>query len=162
VNDEASNREALAYCHQRLEEDPADGVYWILKGNCHRRLDELESAAEAYRQAVLLGEVSSHANYFWGSCLVELGKIEEAIEPLQAQLEITPDHLDALFLLGLCYHILDAKDESNPLLERVRDLDTGFYEEMLAQYADILAMHSEDPMIKQGLIDAAKALRRNE
>jgi tetratricopeptide (TPR) repeat protein len=162
VDEEASNREALAYCHQRLEEDPADGISWILKGNCHRRLEEIENAVEAYRQAVLLGEVSSHANYYWGSCLVELGRIDEAISPLEAQLKISPDHLDALFLLGLCYHVMDTREQSNPLLDRVRDLDTKYYEEMFAKYADILAMHSEDPMIKQGLIEAARTLRRND
>ncbi len=162
VQDEASNREALAYCESKIDEDPMDGVFWILKGHCHYRLGELPEASDSYLRAVELGEVNSHANFFLGACLVEQGRLEEAIVPLLGQLEVTPDHLDALFLLGLCYHVLDARDKSNFMLERVRELDTGFYELMFAEYAEILADHSTDPMMKEGLIQAARTLRRKE
>ncbi|UCC92544.1 MAG: hypothetical protein JSW25_07720, partial [Thermoplasmata archaeon] len=66
-----------------------------------------------------------------------------------------------LFLLGLLYRLADMREESDQLLERVRDLDTQFYEHMFAEYAEILARGSDDPVIKQGLIDAARALRRD-
>jgi tetratricopeptide (TPR) repeat protein len=162
VKDEASNKEALAYCEAKIDEDPADGVFWILKGHCHYRLDDLEEAARSYKQAIMLGEVSCHTNFFLAGCLIELGRLEEAVGPLEAQLEITPEHLDALFLLGLCFHVLDARDKSDPLLEKVREIDMDFYEQMFAEYAEVLASHSTDPMMKEGLVQAARTLRRKE
>jgi tetratricopeptide (TPR) repeat protein len=162
VDDPEECRKALEYATQKVGEDPEDGVYWLLKGNCHYRLEELEEAQAAYHRAVELGEVRSHASYYLGSCLVELGRVDEAVDPLLAQLAISPDHLDALFLLGLCYHLLDAREKAHPLLERARDLDTGFYEEMFAKYADLLAKQSDDPLMRRGLQDAARALRRQD
>jgi superkiller protein 3 len=159
VEDEDPRREALEYAAKQVEADPEDGIFWLLKGHCHYRLGEMEEATDAYRRASELGETSSHAPFFLGSTLVEMGRLEEAIVPLLDQLEATPDHKDALFLLGLVYHVLDARDRSEIHLERVRELDPSFYEHMFAQYAEILANESPDPMIRQGLQEAARALR---
>jgi tetratricopeptide (TPR) repeat protein len=160
VEDEAANREALDYACKQVEDNPDDGIFWILRGHCHYRLGELEEACEAYGRAHDLGEATNHAHFYYGSCLVETGRFQEAMEPLRLQLEEIPDHRDALFLLGLLYRLADMKEESDQLLERVRDLDTHFYELMFAEYAEILAKGSDDPVIKQGLIDAARELRR--
>lgn len=161
VEDEQANRDALDYACQRTDADPEDGIFWILRGHCHYRLGELEEACDAYRHAHDLGEATNHAHFYYGSCLVELGRFDEAMAPLRLQLEEIPDHKDALFLLGLLYRLSDMREESDLLLERVRDIDTAFYEHMFAEYAEILAKASEDPMIRQGLIDAARALRRS-
>ena len=85
-----------------------------------------------------------------------------ATEEFLDQLEATPDHKDALFLLGLVYHVLDARDRSEIHLERVRELDPSFYEHMFAEYAELLARGTQDPMIRQGLRDASRALRRKQ
>jgi tetratricopeptide (TPR) repeat protein len=161
VNDEAANREALHYACKQVEEDPDDGIFWILRGHCHYRLGELEEATEAYHRAYDLGEASNHAPFFYGSCLIEQGRFSEAEAPLRLQLEEIPDHKDALFLLGLLYRLNDMREDSDQLLERVRDIDTAYYEEMFAEYAELLARSANDPVIKQGLIDAARALRRD-
>lgn len=160
MSNERECQEALEYATRMVEDEPADGVSWILKGNCHLRLEQLEEAVEAYRRAVLLGEVRSHANFFMGSCLVELGRFSEAEAPLRAQLAISPDHADALFLLGLVLRTQDQREESDSLLERIRDFDTAFYEEMFAKYATLLAEESDNPMMAQALRDAARALRK--
>lgn len=160
MEDEKACREALEYATKQVEADPDDGIFWLLRGHCHYRLGELEEAVEAYRRASDLGESSSHAPFFQGSTLVEMGQLEDAIVPLLDQLEATPDHMDALFLLGLVYHVLDARDRSEIHLERVRELDPSFYEDMFAEYAELLATGSHDPMIRKGLQDAARALRR--
>ena len=162
MEDEEANREALDYACRQVEEDPDDGLFWLLKGHCHYRLDELEEAAEAYHRAGDLGEEHSHAYFFYASCLIELGRIDEAIPPLRLQLEAIPDHKDALFLLGLCLRQEELRDESDAVLERVRDLDPRFYEEMLARYAEALSKGAEDPYLRQGLTDAARALRHRE
>ncbi len=162
VEDEAANREALDYACKQVEADPSDSLFWLLKGNCHYRLGELEEAAEAYHRAGDLGEEHSHAYFFYASCLIELGQVDEAIPPLRLQLEAIPDHLDALFLLGLCLRQADLRDESDQALERVRDLDLRYYEEMLARYAENLAKGAEDPYMRQGLKDAARALHHRE
>ena len=162
MEDEDSCREALEYATRRVEDAPDDGIFWLLKGNCHYRLDELEEAVDCYRRASDLGEATSHAPYYLGSTLVEMGRLEEAIVPLLDQLEAIPDHKDALFLLGLIYHVLDASEKSEILLERVRDIDPSFYEHMFAEYADILASGTHDPVLRQGLKDAAHALRRKQ
>ena len=162
VEDEAAKREALDYACKQVEADPSDSLFWLLKGNCHYRLDELEEAAEAYHRAGDLGEEHNHAYFFYASCLIELGRVDEAIPPLRLQLEAIPDHLDALFLLGLCLRQEELRDESDLVLERVRDLDSRYYEEMLARYAENLAMTSDDPFMRQGLKDAASALRHRD
>jgi tetratricopeptide (TPR) repeat protein len=162
VKDEAANREALDYACRQVEADPTDGLFWLLKGHCHYRLGELEAAAEAYGRAGDLGEEHSHAHFFQATCLLELGRVDEAIPPLRLQLEAIPDHIDALFLLGLCLRQSDLREESDRVLERVRDIDIGYYEEMFANYVEALAKGSEDPYIRQGLKDAAKALRSRE
>ncbi len=162
VEDEECNREALAYANGLIQTDPADGISWILKGNCHYRLGEIDEAQEAYGQAVNLGEVSSHTHFLSASCLMELGRIEDAIAPLRAQLGITPDHPDALFLLALCLRLLNERDESDILLERIRDIDTDFYEEMFAKYAELLAKGTDDPLMRIALEEAAKVLREKE
>ncbi len=153
--------EALAYACQQVDENPDDGIFWILRGHCHYRLGELEEATEAYRHAHELGEATNHAHYFYGSCLVESGRFEEAMEPLRLQLEEIPDHRDAIFLLGLLYLMAEMREDSDLLLERVRDIDHKYYEHMFAEYATLLARGHDDPLIKQGLIDAARALRKD-
>ncbi len=159
MEEEAANREALDYACKQVEADPSDGLFWLLKGHCHYRLGELEEAAEAYHRAGDLGEEHSHAYFFYASCLIELGKIDEAIPPLRLQLEAIPDHRDALFLLGLCLRQADLRDESDQALERVREIDIQFYEHMFSQYADLLAKGSRDPLLGQALKDAARTLR---
>jgi tetratricopeptide (TPR) repeat protein len=161
VSDEEANREALEYACAQVEADPDDGIFWILRGHCHYRLGELEEACEAYRHAHDLGEATNHAHFFYGSCLVEAGRFDAAMEPLRLQLMAIPDHRDSLFLLGLLYRMSDMREESDQLLERVRDIDSHFYEHMFAEYAEILAKDHADPLIKQGLIDAARELRRD-
>ena len=152
-------KEALEYANDLVRSTPDDGIGWILKGNCHYRMGEIDEAHVAYGRAADLGDVSSHANFLQGSCLIELGRIEEAIAPLRKQLEVTPDHLDALFLLALILRILEDRDESDALLERIRDIDTEFYEEMLANYTELLAKGATDPMMQMALQDAARVLR---
>jgi len=162
VDDEEANREALDYACKQVEADPSDGLFWLLRGHCHYRLGELEEAAEAYHKAGDLGEAHSHAYFFYASCLIELGQVDEAIAPLRLQLEAIPDHRDALFLLGLSLRQMDQLEESDALLERVRDLDIRFYEHMFSQYVDLLAKDSRDPMMGKALKEAAKTLRENE
>ena len=161
VEDEAANREALDYVCKQVEGNPDDGLFWILRGHCHYRLGELEEACDAYRHAHDLGEATNHAHFFYGISLVETGHFNEAMEPLRIQLKEIPDHRDALFLLGLLYRLVDMKEESDELLDKVREIDHRFYEHMFAQYSEILAKGSDDPIIKQGLIDAARELRRD-
>ena len=155
MEDEAANREALDFACKQVEADPSDGLFWLLKGHCHYRLGELEKAAEAYHRAGDQGEEHSHAYFFYGSCLIELGQVGEAIPPLRLQLEAIPDHRDALFLLRQA----DLRDESDAMLERVRDIDVGFYEHMFSEYVDLLAKDSRDPMMGKALKEAAKTLR---
>jgi len=161
VEDEEANREALDYACKQVEDNPDDGLFWILRGHCHYRLGEMEEACDAYGHANELGEASNHAHFFYGSCLIEAGRFQEAKEPLRIQLVEHPDHKDALFLLGLLYRLFDMKDESDQLLERVRDLDHRYYEHMFAEYVELLAKGHDDPLIKQGLVDAARALRKD-
>jgi tetratricopeptide (TPR) repeat protein len=161
VEDEEANREALDYACKQVDDNPDDGLFWILRGHCHYRLGELEEACDAYRHAHDLGEATNHAHFFYGSCLIETGHFEEAMQPLRLQLEEIPDHRDSLFLLGLLYRLSDMGEESDQLLDNVRDLDAQFYEHMFAEYVELLATGHGDPVIKQGLIDAARELRRD-
>ncbi len=160
ADEESSNREALAYCEARLEHDPDDGVYWILKGNCHYRLGDIGPAADSYGRAVELGEVSSHANFFHALCLIELGRLDEAMRALESQLAITPDHPEALFLLGLCLKLQDEHARGNKLIARVEDIAPGLYGQLYSDYAAALAEGMEDSLLKQGLQDAVGELRR--
>lgn len=162
MEDEDANREALDYACKQVEADPSDGLFWLLRGHCHYRLGELEEAAEAYHHAGDLGEEHSHAYFFYASCLIELGRVDDAIPPLRLQLEAIPDHRDGLFLLGLCLRQMDQHEESDALLERVRDIDIRFYEHMFSQYVDLLAKDSGDPLMGKALKEAAKILRENE
>ena len=161
MSDEEAKREALEYARRQVEADPEDGIFWILRGHCHYRLGQLDEACDAYRHAHELGEGTNHAHFYYGSCLVEAGRFSDAMEPLRVQLMAIPDHRDSLFLLGLLYRMSDMRDESDQLLERVRDVDTTFYEHMLAEYAEVLAEDHEDPLIREGLVQAARELRRD-
>jgi len=160
VADEDRNREALAYCESRLRDAPDDGVFWILKANCHYRLGELAPAADAYRRAVDLGEVRSHANFFMGLCLIELGELRQAASALEAQLALTPDHPEALFLLGLILKQEGEKARGDQLLARMEAISPGLYGEMYAEYAGALADGTEDPLLRRGLQEAVAELRR--
>ncbi len=157
---EEPSREALAYCEARLKDSPDDGVYWILKANCHYRLGEVGPAAEAYGRAVELGEVNSHANFFRGLCLIELGSLKEAAAALEAQLTLTPDHPEGLFLLGLVLKQLGDDAKGNKLLERMEAVAPGLYGEMYAEYAGAIADDAEDPLLRRGLQEAVAVLRR--
>jgi len=160
VADKDPNHEALAYCDARLRDSPDDGVFWILKANCHYRLGELAPAADAYRRAVELGEVRSHANFFMGLCLIELGELKGATAALEAQLALTPDHPEALFLLGLIVKQQGEKAKGDQLLARMEAISPGLYAEMYAEYAGALADGTEDPLLRRGLQEAVAELRR--
>jgi len=159
MTDEEANRAALAFCEGKLQGSPKDGIYWILKGNCHYRLGELEEAAKAYSSAIEHGEVSSHANFFMALCLIELDRIPEAVTSLEAQLELTPDHPEALFLLGICFKTQGEHGRGDKLIARVEDIAPGMYAELYADYATALAEGVEDPLIRKGLEDAVRELR---
>jgi tetratricopeptide (TPR) repeat protein len=160
VADKDPNHEALAYSESRLRDCPDDGVFWILKANCHYRLGELAPAAEAYGRAVELGEVRSHANFFRGLCLIELGELKQAAIALEAQLELTPDHPEALFLLGLILKQQGERARGDQLLSRMEAISPGLYGEMYAEYAGALAADTEDPLLRKGLQEAVAELRR--
>ncbi len=162
MTDEKANREALAFCEERLEQSPDDGIYWLLKGNSHYRLGQLEEAAEAYRKAAELGEVRSHAYYFYAACLLELGRFSEAIDPLERQIELTPNHGEALFLLGIVLRTIGQKKRGDSILRLAEEIDPELYGALFSKYAEELAEGSEDDMLGKGLMQAVRALKHED
>ena len=159
VTDEESNREALAYCAERLQECPDDGLFWLLKGNSHYRLGELEEAAEAYGQAAELGEVKSHAYFFQAVCLLEIGRFREAVAPLERQIEITPNHGEAIFLLGIALKTMGEKERGNAILKLAKEVDPELYHSLFSKYAEEVAGEAGEDLVGMGLREAVRVLK---
>jgi len=87
--------DALPFFERVAGRDEAlDGQVHFLTGECHRRLGDLEAAAERYEAAVGSGEGQHHADSLFRLGFVRFlqAEFEQARQPLEAFMELEEDH----------------------------------------------------------------------
>ncbi|HEX2827153.1 MAG TPA: tetratricopeptide repeat-containing glycosyltransferase family protein [Burkholderiales bacterium] len=94
-------QKALTICEAALRRDRAFYEAWTCLGLVYRRTHRSAEALECYERAVALNarDVDSMANR--AIALSDLGRLDEALEALEAVLAVSPDHVLARFHRGL-------------------------------------------------------------
>jgi tetratricopeptide (TPR) repeat protein len=111
------------YFEKALRINPNDVMALELLGNI-LLVDEKEpeEALVLFQRTVALVPTYPDGYYYTGSVLVDLGRYEEAIEPLELAMELDPKRItkgfDAAALLGEVYLKLGHPEKARPLLER--------------------------------------------
>lgn len=70
--------------------EPGVGLTEALRGQAHKRLGQLPQAAQAYRQAIALGEDSLEIRNNLGNILIGFEQPEEALKQFEAALRLAP------------------------------------------------------------------------
>jgi len=120
---------------------------------------ELAPAADAYRRAVDLGEVRSHANFFMGLCLIELGELRQARAPSRRS-SPSPRTTRRPCSSWASSSSRRARRRGGPAPRAHGGHLPGPLREMYAEYAGALADGTEDPLLRRGLQEAVAELRR--
>lgn len=78
----------------------------IMAGTAYIHMEELDSAAQMFEEAIRLTESNEFAHLFLGTAHMLAGRFEEAIGPLKRSLELNPHNSHVHFYLGHVYEQL--------------------------------------------------------
>ncbi|MFQ5597578.1 MAG: tetratricopeptide repeat protein [Nitrospiria bacterium] len=84
---------------------PDVGVFHINLGIAYRRLELLDAASQAYRQAITLQERDPATHYNLAIVLREQGKFREAEAAYQRAIALSPNFQDAHYNLAILYDL---------------------------------------------------------
>jgi tetratricopeptide (TPR) repeat protein len=114
---------------------------WHSKGMAHVESGELEDARICFAKAVELDSQSAALRINLGNVLARLGRKHEAIRQFQAVLSKEPDHVNALFNLGMLHLKTGSPANSLRLLERARALSPQDNGVVLGEASALLALN---------------------
>jgi CHAT domain-containing protein/Flp pilus assembly protein TadD len=135
------------------------------------RGEKLREAEKYLHRAVEISSGSSEAHNDLGVCLLQTGKIEQAVEEFEAALENRAEMPEALFNRALCYQRLLLKDAARADLSRLASVehDNIWLNEIKQRLDEVSAplvtpqslpqiAGAFDTVVAQGDIDAARML----
>ena len=99
----------IAQYKERLKKDPRDLEALIFLGNSNFDIKRYEKAKELYIQALLIDPKNPSVRTDLASCFRYLGEPDQALVELKTVLAIHPDHIPALYNLGVI--LLDDKND---------------------------------------------------
>lgn len=131
-------RDALPYFLESLEIDPIQAETNYYAGVCYanmisseviekRKKDYIENALKHYQRAISISPKYETAYYALGVFyLYQLEDYLEAKKYIDKVLELNPDHIRALFVMGQIYYLMGDKQSSlNIYLELLKKLPKG-------------------------------------
>jgi tetratricopeptide (TPR) repeat protein len=109
--------EALRTLDTWLHFEPENAHVYYLRGEVHRQVGALNRAREEFRRVVELDPEHREARRHLASCLVQVGRYQEAAEHLDGLLRQTPHDPDLLTLKARSQYDLGERQEAIGLLE---------------------------------------------
>jgi tetratricopeptide (TPR) repeat protein len=120
-----------------VPQEPVTAEEWYNLGCIQEDDGQLGQAAEAYRQALLLGGPNRDASFNVANVLVGLGHREQAVERLYQVLELDAQFADAWNNLGILLQELSRPQEALAALEQALKINPA-YAEAHYNLADLL------------------------
>jgi len=93
--------EALALCDAVLGADPGHAEAWLGRGDSLFNLDRYDEATQAYRRALVRGDLAFEALLRLGLAFAGAGRFELALEAFGAAVQLRPDSAEARVRRGL-------------------------------------------------------------
>lgn len=125
------------------------GLALLEKGDSSGALTAFQQAASAYERALLLDPQDTQVRtdlgavyYYQGRILGDTALIERSIAAWQTVIEQSPDHVEALYNLGLAYVSLNQADQAVAFWQQVIALAPGT---QTAQSAQEMILHYTQP-----------------
>ncbi len=115
--------EALAAYGTAIELDPTLAIYWIRRGELHRRLDHHQMALADFNRALDLEPDNAVALASRGQVYRAMDRPEEALADLDRALAVQPDLAWALFERGELHRRIGRLDEALADFNRALNLD---------------------------------------
>ena len=94
-------RQALSHANEMLERFPNSSILYNIIGVTYTGLMQLDTALDAYKQAVKVKPDYAEAYYNMGVTLKIIGNLQAAIESYEQAIKINPDYADAYNNMGL-------------------------------------------------------------
>ncbi len=121
------HQQARDACIDFLQSNEPNYMIWFKAGVCEMGLEQYQSAAESFRQAIQLdehGDSPAHANL--AGALIGMKEYDEAETILLKVLEAHPDDGITLCNLALVYESKDLNQEAHDLYQRSTEVDPDY------------------------------------
>jgi Flp pilus assembly protein TadD len=105
---------SLEFFKKLNKSDPDYANGWVLTGTALMALKKDDEAEKAFRMAVKKAPESYSANFGLGVELNQLGRFEEAIQPLKKSLGAKPDSVEALYEISRSHLALNRWQDAEP------------------------------------------------
>jgi tetratricopeptide (TPR) repeat protein len=118
---------AIAAGRKAIELNPNSDEAYVILAMTLSWIGKVEEAIELIKKAMRLCPFPpSYYYYALGDSYLIAGRVEEAISEYKKTLHLTPQHIDALASLSICYGLLGLEEESRAAAEEVIKLDPNF------------------------------------
>ncbi len=106
-----------------INRDPTNLENWIELADLHRKSNQLDRAADAYRRAVALVPENLALQSNLAGVILEMGDPEEAMKRYQAIAKVNPNMAEVWVNMGVCMAQLGAKDQAISAWQRALRVD---------------------------------------
>lgn len=89
-------QQAINDVNKAVEIDPRNVEYWVEKGGVHLRVNQLDDAEKALRQAVSIDSENAPAYRMLGFCMIQMKKKNEGVKLLQKAKDLGDEVADGL------------------------------------------------------------------
>ncbi len=117
--------EAMILIVQVLSKEPGNVTAWIMKGDLLRAQANASGAAEAYREALKVDGNSIQAHVNLASLNIDLGKLDEAQQEIDALSKVQPNNLMGKYLQAMVHFrqakFTAARDDLSKVLQAAPD-----------------------------------------
>jgi TolB-like protein/class 3 adenylate cyclase/Tfp pilus assembly protein PilF len=145
---------AIAAGQKAIELNPNSDEAYVILAMTLNWIGKVEEAIELIKKAMRLCPFPpSHYYASLGDSYLIAGRVEEAISEYKKALHLTPQHIDAISSLSICYGLLGLKEESRAAAAEAIKLDPNFN---IKSFMKILSVFKNQELVKRW----ADALRK--
>ena len=147
---------AIAAGRKAIELNPNSDEAYVWLAMTLSWIGKVEESIELIKKAMRLCPFPPSFYYYaLGESYLIAGRVEEALSEYKKVLHLTPQHIDALTSLSICYGLLGFEEESQAAAAEVIKLDPNFN---IKFYMKILSVIKNKELVKRWV----DALRMSE